>query len=85
MCAVTKFTITHVHSAQLRTSIFAKFLLHVSAFNDIHSSSKLQPTRFNVSWFICFYRRSTCFRPFLRPSLGAHNCTYSFRYFQLKW
>jgi hypothetical protein len=29
---------------------------------------------------ICFYRRSTCFRRFLYPSSGAHNCTYSFRY-----
>jgi len=33
-------------------------------------------------WFIYFYRRSTCFRPFLRPTSGAHNCTYSFRYCQ---
>jgi hypothetical protein len=32
----------------------------------------------NVSW-IYIYRRSTCFRRFLRPSSGAHNCTYSFR------
>ena len=32
--------------------------------------------------FIYFYRRSTCFRRFLRPSSGAHNCTYSFRYCQ---
>jgi len=29
--------------------------------------------------FIYFYRRSTCFRLFLRPSSGAYNCTYSFR------
>jgi len=55
---------------------------------DIHMSvhhkyiSKLQPTRCNVSWFIHFYRRSACFRRFLRPSSGAHNCTYSFRYCQ---
>ena len=41
-------------------------------------NSKLQPTRCNVSWFIYFYRRSTCFRRFLRPSSGAHNCTYSY-------
>ena len=27
--------------------------------------------------FIYFYRRSTCFRRFLRPSSGALNCTYS--------
>jgi len=33
----------------------------------------------NVTW-IYFYRRSTCFRRFLCPSSGAHNCTYSFRY-----
>jgi len=45
-------------------------------------NSKLQPTRCNVSWFIYFCRRSTCFRQFLLPSSGAHNCTYSFRYFQ---
>jgi len=32
--------------------------------------------------FIYFYIRSTCFRRFLRPSSGAHNCTYSFRYCQ---
>jgi len=44
--------------------------------------SKLQPTRCNVSWFIYFYKCFTCFRRFLRPSSGAHNCTYSFRYFQ---
>ena len=41
---------------------------------------KLQPTRCYVSWFFYFYRRSTCFTRFLRPSSGAHNCTYSFRY-----
>jgi len=45
-------------------------------------NSKLQPTRCNVPWFIYLYRRSTCFRRFLRPSPGAHNCTYSFRYCQ---
>ena len=32
--------------------------------------------------FIYFYRRSTCFKLFLRPSSGVHNCTYSFRYCQ---
>ena len=45
-------------------------------------NSKLQPTRCSVSWLIYFYRRSTCFRRFLRPSSGARNCTYSFRYCQ---
>ena len=34
------------------------------------------------SWFIYFYRRCTCFRQLPRPSSGAHNCTYSFRYCQ---
>ena len=50
----------------------------------IRLDSKLQPTRCNVSWFIYFYRRCTCFRRFLHPSSssGAHNCTYSFRYCQ---
>jgi hypothetical protein len=32
--------------------------------------------------YIYFYRLSTSFRRFLRPSSGAHNCTYSFRYCQ---
>jgi len=48
----------------------------------VRYNSKLQPTRCNVSWFIYFYRRSTCFRRFLGPSSGAHYCTYSFRYCQ---
>jgi len=56
--------------------------------SDIHMSvhrkyiSKLQPTRCNVSWFIYFNRCSKCFRRFPRPSSGAQNCTYSFRYCQ---
>ena len=48
----------------------------------LRSNSKLQATKCDFSWFIYFYRRSTCFRLFLRPSSGAHNCTYSFRYCQ---
>ena len=44
--------------------------------------SKLQTTSCNVSWCIYFYRCSTCFTRFLRPSSGAQNCTYSFRYCQ---
>ena len=32
--------------------------------------------------FIYFYRHCACFRRFLRPSSGAHNRTYSFRYCQ---
>ena len=44
--------------------------------------SKLQPKRWNVSWFIYFYRRSTFSRLSLPPSSGAHKCTYIFRYCQ---
>ena len=29
-----------------------------------------------------FRKGSTCFGRFLRPSSGAHNCTFSFRYCQ---
>ena len=43
---------------------------------------KLQPTRCNFLKSIYFYRRSACFRRFLRPSSGEHNCTFSFRYCQ---
>jgi hypothetical protein len=32
--------------------------------------------------FIYFYRRSTYFRRFLRPSSEAHNCKHSFKYCQ---
>ena len=62
--------------------------MYLISLTDIHMSvhrkynSELQQTRRNVSWFIYFYRRSTCFRWFLRPSSGAHNCTYSFEYYQ---
>jgi hypothetical protein len=65
-----------------------KYIATISRTFGIHMSvhckyiSKLQPTRCNVSWFIYFYRRSTCFRWFLRPSSGAQNCTYSFWYCQ---
>jgi len=68
------------------THVMISALLITYLIFDIHMSvhheyiSRLQPTRCNVSWFIYFYRRSTCFRRFLRPSSGAQNCTYSFRY-----
>ena len=51
---------------------------YLGIFGRSSDNSKLQPTSCNVSRFICFYRRSTCFRRFLRPSSGAHNCTYSY-------
>ena len=60
--------------------ISEKFYIQISVQHEY--ISKLQPTRWDVSWFIYFYRRSTCFRRFLRPSSGTHNCTYSFRYCQ---
>jgi hypothetical protein len=56
---------------------FGIFHIHMSVHRKYNS--KLQPTRCNVSWFIYFYRLSTCFRRFLRPSSGAHNCTYIFK------
>ena len=61
-------------------TVFSTFDIQMS----VHRKhiSKLQPTRCNVSWFIYLYRRSSCFRRFLRPSSGAHNCAYSFRYCQ---
>jgi hypothetical protein len=62
------------------TQLLATFDIHISVH--LKYNSKLQPTRCNVSWFIYFYRCSTCFRRFLRPSSGAHNCTYSFR---MRW
>jgi len=43
-------------------------------------NSKLRLIRWNVSWFIYFYRRSTSFRRFFHSTSGAHNFTYSFRY-----
>ena len=51
--------------------------------SDIHMSVQRNIiSNYNFSGFIYFYRHSTCFRRFLRPSSGAHNCTYSFRYCQ---
>ena len=48
-----------------------------------HCSSFQITTRMQrFLWFIYFCRRFTCFRRFLRPSSGAHNCTYIFRYCQ---
>jgi len=54
---------------------YSNFEIRMSMHREYNS--KLQPTRCNVSWFIYFYRRCRGFR---RPSSGAPNCTYSFRY-----
>jgi len=64
----------------ITSNITRSFNIHMSVHCNI--IPKLQPTRYNVSWFIYFCGRSTCFRPFLRPSSGARNCTCSFRYCQ---
>ena len=58
--------------------IYIQFNYHIY----FQYNSKLEPIKCNVYWFIYFYRRSTCFRRFLRSSSGVHNCTYSFRYCQ---
>ena len=47
-------------------------------FSFLIPNYSLQDTTFLE--FIYFYRRSTRFRRFLRPSSGAHKCTYSFKY-----
>ena len=66
----------------VKETLTGAFDIHMSVHRNYNS--KLEPTRCNVSWFIYFYRRFTCFRRLLCPSSGAHNCTciYSFRYCQ---
>ena len=44
--------------------------------------SEVQPTSYKVSWFIYFYKCSTCFRRFLSPSSGPQNRTCSISYCQ---
>jgi hypothetical protein len=56
------------------------FDIHMSKYHNIIPNYSHQGAKF-LDLFI-FYRRSTCFRRFLRPSSGARNCTYSFRYCQ---
>ena len=63
-------------------SYWSEVYVNVPA-NMTELSSKLQPTRCNISWSVCFYRRFTCFGRFLRASSGAHNSTYSYTYCQL--
>ena len=70
-----------VHCKRLNNAKCCReFHIHMSVHHEY--ISKLQRTRCNISWFIYFYRQSTCFRLFLRPSSRAHICTYTFRYFQ---
>ena len=56
------------------------FDIHMSVHSNIITNYSQQDASFLE--FIYFYRRFTCFKWFLRPSSGAHNCTYSFRYCQ---
>jgi hypothetical protein len=56
------------------------FDIHTSVHRNIITYYSQQDATFLE--FIYLYRRSTCFRRFLRPSSEAHNCTYSFRYCQ---
>ena len=69
-----------LHLRHFRVWGLREFDIHMSVHRKYNST--LQPRRCNVSWYIYFYRHSTCFRRFLRPSSGAHNCTYSLRYCQ---
>ena len=55
----------------IQTSVF---IFDIQLSVHLKYNSKLQPKSCNVPWFIYFYRRSTCFRQFLRPSSGAHKC-----------
>jgi len=55
-----------------------KFNIHMPVHRNIFTNYSQQDATFLE--FIYLYRRSTCFRRFLRPSLGAHNWTYSFRF-----
>ena len=54
------------------------FGIHMSVYCNIIPNYSQQDTMFLE--FIYFYRRSTCFKRFLRPLSGAHNCTYEYSY-----
>ena len=71
-----------LNSASIKSIKIFKYIFDIRTSVQHKYISEWQLARCNVSWFIYFYRRSTCFRRFLRPSSGAHNCTYSCRYCQ---
>jgi hypothetical protein len=77
-----RFLNTKPESDYARVIIVLRFIfdIHKSVYNNIITNYIQRDKRFIE--FIYFYRRSTCFRRFLRPSSGAHKCTYSFRYCQ---
>jgi hypothetical protein len=62
------------------TLYLVKCDIHISVHCNIITDYSQEDAYFPE--FIYFYRRSTCFRRFFRPSSGANICTYSFRYCQ---
>jgi hypothetical protein len=65
---------TLMHTSNKNIQIFD---IHISVHRNIITNYNQQDATFLE--IIYFYRRSTGFMRFLRPSSGAHNCTYSFR------
>jgi hypothetical protein len=61
------------------SSVFRAVFYTVKLHSLIRNYSQRDVNFFEFNYF---YRRSTCFRQFLRPSSGVNNCTYSFRYCQ---
>ena len=55
-------------------------VIHAQYFSKVIPSCSQRDAMFLDLFY--FDRRSTCFRRLLRPSSGAHNCTYCFRYCQ---
>jgi len=65
-------------------SVYTKYDIRFDIYMSVHRNiipNYSQRDETFLDLFI-FYRRFTCFRRFLRPSSGARNCTYSFRYCQ---
>jgi len=67
--------------SEFQTKQSYTFDIHMSVHRNIISNYSQQDATFLE--FIYFYRRPSCFRRFLSPSSGAHNCTYRCRYCQL--
>jgi len=57
-------------------------IYHINYWHRIVSLTNYSQQNAKFLEFICFYKRSTCFRRFLRPSSRAHNSIYSFMYCQ---
>jgi hypothetical protein len=72
------FNVLRIRTLKISENLyFFEFDFHMSVHRNIIPNYNQQDAP-----FIYFYRCCTCFRLFLRPSSGAHNCTYSFRYCQ---